>query len=109
MRKLQFREDREFDYGDGVVLHRAGDVVAVHEEGEPMRRAYGGDVASLRSDKAQRWAVRHAAIYVDLDEAIEPALMTLSDPVVPEDEPAVELIGEPPAAPEPKKPGRPKK
>jgi len=43
MKTIKFTEEREFDYGDGVVLHKVGDVV------------------SLRDDKAQRWITRGVA------------------------------------------------
>ncbi|WP_354398297.1 hypothetical protein [Variovorax sp. OAS795] len=43
MKTIKFTEEREFDYGDGPVLHKIGDVV------------------SLRDDKAQRWITRGVA------------------------------------------------
>jgi hypothetical protein len=61
MKTIQFIEDREFDYGAGIVLHKAGDRV------------------ELRDDKAQRWVTRGAAVYVGdtdvkrpVDESKEP-------------------------------------
>ncbi len=58
MRTIQFTERREFDYGDGLVVHEAG------------------SEATLRDDKAQRWVTRGAAHYVqpsaDVPKAPEP-------------------------------------
>lgn len=62
---IKFNEDREFDYGDGPVLHKAGDVLAVHEGGEAMKRGKDGEVLSLRKDKAQRWVTRAVASHVE--------------------------------------------
>lgn len=61
MKTIRFTEDREFDYGQGVVLHKAGDVVAVHQAGTSAETDEAGAVVSLREDKAQRWLNRGAA------------------------------------------------
>lgn len=61
MKTIKFSEDREFDYGQGVVLHKAGDVVAVHKGGNSAIFDGEGAVASIRVDKAQRWLNRGAA------------------------------------------------
>lgn len=60
MKTITFTEDREFDYGQGVILHQAGDKVAVHRAG-PDAKIEDGAVVSLREDKAQRWLGRGAA------------------------------------------------
>lgn len=61
MKTIKFSEDREFDYGRGVVLHKAGDVVAVHRKGDSAIFDGEGVVASIRDDKAQRWLNRGVA------------------------------------------------
>jgi hypothetical protein len=58
MRTIKFTEDREFDYGEGLVVHKAG------------------DEATLRDDKAQRWVTRGVAHFIDeqkLAQVIPPA------------------------------------
>lgn len=68
---IKFTEDREFDYGRGVHLHKAGDVVAVHSDGGGAHFTADGVVDSLREDKARRWLSRGAAVAYVAPVAVE--------------------------------------
>lgn len=63
MRKIQFTEHRDFDYGEGTVHHAPG------------------DVAELRDDKAQRWVTRKVAFYVSDDAVVGAAPVEGADGV----------------------------
>jgi len=60
MKKITFTQNREFDYGHGAVMHKAGDTVAVHEGGANAVMS-GERLVSIRRDKAERWLTRGAA------------------------------------------------
>lgn len=58
--KITFTQNREFDYGPGAVMHKAGDSVDVHEGGANAVMS-GERLVSIRRDKAERWLTRGAA------------------------------------------------
>lgn len=79
MRAIKFLQRCDFDYGDGPVAHEPGDIVGIHDGGDAVALDGQGH-ATLRTDKAQRWVTRSAAVFVDVKAPEAPETAKVVDP-----------------------------
>lgn len=66
---IKFTGRAEFDYGNGLVVHEAGDLVGTHDGGDAVQMDATTRLPTLRTDKAQRWVTRGLAEHLTDEEA----------------------------------------
>lgn len=71
-RRIKFTDGVAFDYSTGRTEHKAGDLVAVHDEGSDAHVDPKGRLFSLRKDKAERWVRRGLAEHVQPTARAQP-------------------------------------